>query len=66
MNLYLIVRDADGLAVNAIRYDGTAPYDPGEGMTLYPWDENARPWVGWTHNADGTWAAPPEPEEAAE
>jgi len=65
-DLYLIVRDADGLVLNAIRYDGAEPYDPGEGCTLYPWDEDARPWVGWTRNADGTWTAPPAPEEAAE
>ena len=64
-DLYLIVRDADGLVVNAIRWDGTAPYDPGEGMTLYPWDDNARPWVGWTRNPDGTWTAPPEQEDEA-
>lgn len=58
-NLYLIVRDADGLVVNAIEYDGDSPYDPGEGMALYPWDEGARPWVGWTRNPDGTWTVPP-------
>jgi hypothetical protein len=57
---YLIVRDSDGLVTNAIRWDGTAPYDPGEGMTLHPWDENVRPWVGWTRNPDGTWTAPPD------
>lgn len=65
-DLYLIVRDADGLVLNAIRYDGTSPYDPGEGCSLYPWDEDARPWVGWTRNPDGTWTAPPEPEPEPE
>jgi hypothetical protein len=63
-DLYLIVRDADGLVVNAIRYDGNSPYDPGEGMTLYPWDEDARPWVGWVL-ANGEWT-PPEQTEATE
>lgn len=58
---YLIVRDSDGLCVNAIVYDGEAPFDPGDGFTVYPWDEDARPWAGWTRNPDGTWTAPPEP-----
>lgn len=63
-DLYLIVRDSDGLVLNAIRYDGTSPYDPGEGCTLYPWDEDARPWIGWTLS-NGEWT-PPEQTEVPE
>lgn len=58
--------NADGLVTNAIRWDGKSLYEPPEGQTLHPWDEDAKPWIGWTLNADGSWSKPPEPEPPVE
>jgi hypothetical protein len=63
---YLIIRDADGFVENAVEYDGESAYDPGEGRSLVAWDEQARPWIGWTRNPDGSWTPPPEPEPETE
>lgn len=58
---YLLVRDSDGLCVNAIAWDGVEPYEEA-GHSLIEWDAEVRPWIGWTLT-DGEWTAPPPEEE---
>jgi hypothetical protein len=62
MSIHLIIRDADGYVENAIAYDGESAYDPGEGRSLVAWDEEARPWIGWTRNSNGSYMPPHKPE----
>jgi hypothetical protein len=61
MSSYLVI-DENGFCVNAIAYDGVSPYDPGEGLSIVPWDEMVRPWVGW-RLVDGQWHGPPQEPE---
>lgn len=63
---YLVYEIATGLVVNAIAYDGEAPYEPGDGLALCPWDEVARPWVGWTRNEDGSFTPPADTNDSSE
>jgi hypothetical protein len=65
-NAYLQYRTEDGLIVNAIVYDGEAPYDPGEGRGVVPLGDSGA-WIGWTYNPETeTFTPPPEPEEPVE
>lgn len=59
-NAYLEYRTDDGLIVNAIVWDGEAPYDPGEGRAVVPLGDSGA-WIGWIYNADtGEFTPPPE------
>ena len=58
---YLEYRTEDGLIVNAIVWDGEAPYDPGEGRAVVPRGDSEA-WIGWTYNADTGEFTPPADE----
>lgn len=65
-NAYLEYKTEDGLIVNAIVWDGEAPYDPGEGRAVVPVGDSGA-WIGWTYHAKTeTFTPPPDPEEPAE
>ena len=57
MAIYLQL-NTDGVVVNAIQYDGKSKYNPGEGIRIVEWDEDSRPWIGWTLLGDGSWKEP--------
>jgi hypothetical protein len=62
MSTYLVVDDETGRVLNAIVHDGTSEF-PFVGLTLYLWDEEVRPWIGWTKTETG-WQPPvPMPDE---
>lgn len=62
MPVYLVINQSDGLVVNAIKWDGEAEYDPGEGFDLeLVSGEPGCPWMGWTREADGSFTPPPPP-----
>jgi len=44
---YFIVRKSDGLVVNCVVWDGTAPWEPPEGHILIQSDIGG---IGWTWN----------------
>ena len=54
---WLVIDDTSGVVQNVVVYDGTTEYDPGPGMMLLPWDEEARPWIGWRKTESG-WEPP--------
>jgi hypothetical protein len=62
---YLMVRDSDGLCVNAIEWDGVTDYTPPANTRLIAWDDTPRAWIGWRRVGD-EWVAPPEPEPEPE
>lgn len=53
---YLIV-DGDGSVSNVIVWDGEAPYDPGEGLTLTVQPDGVG--IGWRRDGE-SWIAPDE------
>jgi hypothetical protein len=57
MTAYVVIREADGLVINRISYEGD-DYDPGPGLIVVQSDEAG---VGWTY-ADGVFSEPPPPE----
>ena len=52
---YMIIRD--NTIINVIVWDGVSDYFVEEGEQLLPWDEDQKPWIGWTL-VDNTWIAP--------
>lgn len=58
MNRYLVVRDNDGLVVNAVVWDGETEYSP-EGCTLVPADDHPGVWIGWRWDGEN-FQPPPE------
>ena len=57
MKTFLVVRESDGRIVNAVEYDGDAPYSLGEGLFLTE-QTNSYAWIGWTW--DGERLTPPQ------
>jgi len=56
-----LVLDASGTVVNVVQWDGEAPWEPGEGLTLTPSPEGVGP--RW-RLIEGAWMPPdPEPED---
>lgn len=56
MATYLVINQ-DNIVVNAIEYDGVSEYALEEDFSLVLFDEEARPWIGWTFN-NGEWIMP--------
>lgn len=64
MPVYLVVRKSDGVVENAIKWDGSSPYDPGEEYELEAVSgEPGCPWIGWIRDESGQLHAPPPPPE---
>lgn len=62
MSKYLVVRNSDGLVVNAIIWDGESDYTV-EGHSIFPLTSAPTgAWTGW-HLINGDWVAPPENSE---
>lgn len=57
---FLLV-DEHGLVVNAIEYDGKAPYTPPDGLRLIQ-SNDPEAWIGWTYNDDTAEFTPPNDE----
>lgn len=56
MATYLLLNQ-NNIVVNAIEYDGVSEYPLEEAWSLVPFDEEARPWIGWELN-NGDWIKP--------
>lgn len=56
MATYLLLNQ-DNIVVNAIEYDGVSDYPLEEAWSLVLFDEEVRPWIGWTFN-NGEWIMP--------
>jgi hypothetical protein len=55
--------NTDGLVINVIIWDGTTPYNPGQGDTLIALtDAPQGAWTGWTY-INGVWTPPPAPPD---
>lgn len=62
-DLFLVIRLADGMVVNATVGEPPAQ----DGYEAVPrMGAAADAWIGWTRADDGTFAPPPEPEAATE
>lgn len=61
---YLVVRQSDGLVVNAVVWDGIAPYEEPGCYLVKLEDAPQGVWVGWTVTGS-EWIAP-EPPPAVE
>jgi len=59
MGTYLIIRQSDGLVVNAVLAEAAADVIPPEGHTVAEPADGA--WIGWTLNGS-TWT-PPEAQQ---
>ena len=64
-NAYLEYRTEDGLIVNAIVWDGEAPYDPGAGRAVVPLGDSGA-WIGWTYDGEKFSPPPEQPEGPSE
>lgn len=53
IDTYLVL-DADGIVVNAIVWDGVT--DLGMPDYTFVLASDTPAWIGWKHNADGTWS----------
>lgn len=63
-NRWLEVRESDGEVVNAIVWDGDAPYEP-DGIDFVNCDDAPGVWIGWRRTATG-WEPPQEePQQSA-
>ncbi|WP_295170123.1 hypothetical protein [uncultured Brevundimonas sp.] len=61
MTAYVVIREADGLVVNRISYEGD-DFDPGPGLFVVQSDVAG---IGWTY-ADGVFSEPPPQPEGPE
>lgn len=62
MDRYLVVRDQDGLVVNAVVWDGSSDYRvDGCSLIAVP-NDPVGVWVGWTR-IEGGWVPPVESEQ---
>lgn len=58
VEIWLVVEDATGLAVNAVEWDpDAADWSPQAGFTPVRASEQGRAWIGWTLT-NGVWSAP--------
>lgn len=62
-DVYLVIRDIDGLCVNAIVYNGEDTFNVGEGMSLHKREGIGG--IGWSL-VNGDLIPPPEPPEETE
>ena len=63
MNNFFVIDNETGVVVNAIAYDGEAPYQEPGCFVIPQTDAPTQAWIGWCLTTAG-WVAPePNPDE---